>query len=61
MAEWLGIGLQNRVQRFESARDLKNRGSLLRVETQIINYFLTKNLKLRQTLHQELKQLSLTN
>ena len=23
MAEWLGIGLQNQVQRFESARDLK--------------------------------------
>ena len=24
VAEWLGSGLQNRVQRFESARDLKS-------------------------------------
>ena len=25
MAEWLGVGLQNQLQRFESARDLKNK------------------------------------
>ena len=25
VAEWLGSGLQNRVQRFESARDLQNK------------------------------------
>ena len=25
VAEWLGSGLQNRLQRFESARDLQNK------------------------------------
>jgi len=29
VAEWLGSGLQNRVQRFESARDLKETGIIV--------------------------------
>ena len=36
MAEWLGSGLQNRVQRFESARNLPNSE---RVENIVFNPF----------------------
>ena len=29
VAEWLGSGLQNRLQRFESARDLQNKALVI--------------------------------
>lgn len=42
MAEWLGTGLQNRLQQFESARDLKAQGDRLELSLEI--YLINNNM-----------------
>ena len=46
VAEWLGSGLQNRVQRFESARDLLKSSCNLVVRAFFFQLLLEKSLNL---------------
>ena len=42
LAEWLGTGLQNRLRRFESARDLNKTKNPIDYQNDTIGFFLTE-------------------